>query len=577
MNTRKIDPTLLSVLDQFETEGKAGLSAQGHVLGIDSGSGTPRPPSALVFLHCNPDDDLSDLRAVGADVHQGSGTVRTATVPLVGIDFVSEDARIHRIVASRRLRLLDTACAHVHIPGFRNTSGMSGMGVVVGVVDSGIDSRHPAFAGRILRIWDQTLTGAGVPEGAFGVELSGNGLAASRDVDGHGTHVAGIAAGRDAVFGGVAPDATLVVVKTTMQDAHIAAGVRYIMRLATDLNMPAVVNISLGGHGDAHDGTDSLSMLLDGETGAGRIVCCAAGNEGNDNIHGQAMVAAGATHSMRFRVPPNAIGIAALNGWYPGASQLEVRVRTPAGFVTPFQPIITAGNPARLHTTPQGPIRVTTPAADPSNGDVNFFVELLPVTQGAAVTGGVWRLEVRNTSQAAARLDVWTLDDHSSPPVAFSGTSVSDAMKIGSPGSSRSAITVASFTTKVAWTDLNGNQQQVGLRLHDISDFSSEGPLRSLIAKPDVAAPGAMLVSALSAHSGPRPEDLVAADFLVMAGTSMATPFVTGLVALLLQRDGTLTPAAVKTLMASQSRIPNQPAGTFDPKWGLGLVDALNL
>ena len=67
MNTRKIDPTLLSVLDQFETEGKAGLSAQGHVLGIDSGSGTSRPPSALVFLHCNPADDLSDLRAVGRE------------------------------------------------------------------------------------------------------------------------------------------------------------------------------------------------------------------------------------------------------------------------------------------------------------------------------------------------------------------------------------------------------------------------------------------------------------------------------------------------------------------------------
>jgi subtilisin family serine protease len=196
-----------------------------------------------------------------------------------------------------------------------------------------------------------------------------------------------------------------------------------------------------------------------------------------------------------------------------------------------------------------------------------------------AVRGGVWQLLLRNPSPltGAALVDVWTLDDQNAPEVVFSGTSVRDSMKIGSPGSASQAITVASFTTKVVWTDIQGQPGEVGLALNDISDFSSEGPLRNNAQKPDIAAPGAMIVSALSSHSSPRQAEMINNNFLVMAGTSMATPFVTGLVALLLERDPTLDPAGVKQLLQSNAAIPGRPAGTFDPKWGHGLIDALNL
>jgi subtilisin family serine protease len=123
---------------------------------------------------------------------------------------------------------MDVAPGKVHLPAFRNASGLSGSGVVIGVVDSGIDPNHPAFAGRILRIWDQTLPGPGVPEGGYGAELTGTLLTVSRDNHGHGTHVAGIAAGAHPIFGGVAPGAELVIVKSDLQDAHIADGIRYI-------------------------------------------------------------------------------------------------------------------------------------------------------------------------------------------------------------------------------------------------------------------------------------------------------------------------------------------------------------
>lgn len=105
---------------------------------------------------------------------------------------------MHRIVPAHRLRLLmDVAGVKVGVRRFQDASGLTGEGVVVGVVDSGIEPAHPSFAGRILRIWDQTLAGRGVPEGRYGAELTGEALSLSRDTNGHGTHVAGIAASAD--------------------------------------------------------------------------------------------------------------------------------------------------------------------------------------------------------------------------------------------------------------------------------------------------------------------------------------------------------------------------------------------
>jgi subtilisin family serine protease len=124
---------------------------------------------------------------------------------------------------------------------------------------------------------------------------------------------------------------------------------------------------------------------------------------------------------------------------------------------------------------------------------------------------------------------------------------------------------------------MSGATESVGLTLNDISDFSSDGPLRNGAQKPDVAAPGAMIVSALSSKSTNDPRNLIDATHVVKAGTSMATPFVAGLVALLLERDPTLDPNRLKALLQAHSAIPQHAAGSFNPKWGFGLIDALNL
>ncbi len=575
MRYEKISAGLLVALEDYRSQGNEAIAVQMRTLGVIPGTGTRKPTRTVVFIYCDEDAQLSHLAEHGIQINQPSGAVRTAILPIESLAVLSEDPAVHRIKPSRYLKaLMDVAPDKVNLPQFKTETGLSGEGVIIGIVDSGIDAKHPAFQGRILRIWDQTLPGAGVAEGGYGIELTGINLDTSRDSDGHGTHVAGIAAGADATYGGVAPDAELLIVKSDLQDAHIADAIRYIFRVARELNRPAVVNLSLGGHADAHDGSDSLSKIIDAESGAGRIVCCAAGNEGNDNIHAQSAIARGKTATMRFRVPDGTVGIALLNGWYSGSSALEVSVRTPGGFVTPYQKIISGDNPVRLYKLPDAQVEIVTPPADPANGDCNFFVQMLGIKK-YPVKGGVWQLRVRNSSKANARLDVWTLDDAGA--AFFSGTSAKDSMKIGSPGAAKGAITVASYTTKVKWTDIDGDAQEIGFELEDISEFSSEGPLRDGTEKPDVAAPGAMIASAMSADAPFERSSMVDENFVVLAGTSMATPFVTGVVALLLQRDPTLDADKVKKILRKSSSIPNQPSETFDPKWGYGLIDALKL
>jgi subtilisin family serine protease len=167
---------------------------------------------------------------------------------------------------------------------------------------------------------------------------------------------------------------------------------------------------------------------------------------------------------------------------------------------------------------------------------------------------------------------LWTLDE-ADGAVTFRGQGIEDNCKIGSPGCAKRGITVGSYTTKISWQDQGGANQGVSLKLEDISSFSSEGPLRDDTAKPDIVAPGAMVVAAMSSGSNADGAYIVSSDMRVNAGTSMACPVISGLVALLLQKDRTLTPEKARELLYRSATVPGLPSGTFDRKWGRGLVD----
>ena len=580
MQYAKLSAGLVAILDDFQTSGAARLLIQPRSLPLAAMPGGG-PPAVRVFMRCTEDASFEHLP--GIRVHQSKGEIRTAQIPLDRLDELSEQATVFRLSPSTVLwPLLDVATPKVGVVQFKNTSGMTGRDVIVGIVDSGIDVNHAAFTGRILSIWDQTISGIGWGTTTYGTVLSGSTLGVSFDTNGHGTHVTGIAAGNDATYRGIAHEANLIIVKTDFNTTSIGDGIRYVFAEATKLGRPAVVNLSLGAHWDAHDGSDDLSALIDQESGTGRIVVAAAGNEGTDPIHSEVTIAAGATVDLPFQVAPNSTGNSppwvVLNGWYDGTGSCEVGIRTSSGDVTPWQAVIVSGSPSRNYSFPNALVQITTPppTATP-NSDHQFLIELFPGVFRPVVQGGIWRLRLHNIGTTSVRVNVWSIVPAGSADAAFQGTALTPGLRIGSPGAAAEAVTVAAYTTRNRWQDVTGVPRAVGLTIDDLADFSSPGPLRNGNPKPDVTAPGAMIVSCLSAASTPPTSDIVTTGFRVNAGTSMASPFIAGIVALLLQRDPQLKPTDIKTLLRRHSTIPGKPSGTFDVHWGFGLIEATNL
>lgn len=575
MDYDKVSAGLAAAYHRLRVDDRRGLGTLSRRLGLVGVVESSKPPRAVVFARLTDPAAARRLGKLGATLNSGYGRLRTGVVELAALPELTSVAGLERLEVARPLHpLMDVAPGRVHVPDLVRRTGTSGRGVVVGVIDTGIDAGHPAFAGRVHRIWDQTVRGDGVAEGGYGVELCAAELGRSGDTHGHGTHVAGIAAGADDRYPGIAPGATLVVVRTTLLDAHIADGVRYCFRVAAELGLPAVVNLSLGGHADPHDGTDPLSQTIDAACGPGRIVVCAAGNEGEDAIHAQLAMPAHGTRTVTF----TATHPVELNLWYPGVDECEASVAGPSGAATPWQPVLAGRSPVGTYPLPDGTVELITPGPDPVNGDHHVLASVTPRPGGrpaAPRPGAIWRLRLRARRVSAGRVDVWLLSD-ADRSEAFTGRCVADSTKVGSPGAAGSALTVAAYTTRNTWTDVDGVRRDALFPVDELCSFSSPGPRRDGVGKPDLTAPGAMLVSALSGLADLDRSFRVDARHAALAGTSMAAPFVAGLVALLLQRDPTLTPDAVRAALRSASSLPAGHA-EYDPRWGYGLIDAAKL
>jgi len=519
--------------------------------------------------------------------------------------------------------LLDTHTTATHdgsgIPPIY--AGLTGARVVVGIVDSGIDLDHGDFQDangdtRILGLWDQTSPLNDHPVGFdYGKEWTAaqidEGLATEIDQDGHGTHVAGIAAGDGSATGngqppyryvGMAPDAVIVFVKTDYWDSSLVDGVQYIMAKADSIGYPVVVNLSLGSQWGAHDGSDDFDQAMSALSGPGHIIVGSAGNETGWGIHAETPLSPTETRAVTLKVGPYTPAPLAnndeinLDGWYDGGVNISILVRVPGG-----ETVGPVARRSRAATdTPGGLVEISNAEWDPPNGDENFTIRIVDTFAIRPPAQGIWTIEFRPAtaemrgddgaggSDGAARAAPWTAVDpevdiwnwySSMWDIAFE-QGLEEAEIVGSPATADSVIAVGAYVSKIRWTALDGNNYgyvPAPIRW-DIADFSSIGPRRDGVLKPDIAAPGMGIGAALSQDYSPQTfgDTQILRDGVhgILQGTSMASPHVAGLIALVYQAYGPISVKEAMGKIAATARSDDFTGPLPNATWGFGKFHA---
>ncbi|WP_205511234.1 S8 family peptidase [Longitalea arenae] len=493
--------------------------------------------------------------------------------------------------------------------GKLNNTVYKGKGVIVAIFDSGIDWKHPDFRdpddttkSRILRIWDQTIspiTGEVSPVGmGYGVEYTREQIndeldgtptnyVRERDINGHGTHVAGTAAGNGAAlpltrkYTGMAPEADIVVIKGgngSFSNTNVINGIAYLKNLANSLGKPVVLNMSIGSQFGPHDGTREYELVVDDFTasGPGRAVVISAGNDHGSNIHNQLSLAGGAAGTVSFNVP----AVTA-----PDLFQYRVYVNNSSNISATFTAPGTGGSvTAHANQSVLGQVMGNAFNVYLSNqievGNGDRYVDVYVQRNGTNSTNpmGTWTLTLTNNTANTLSLHGWMYYRN---PAFFALTLVegNNDYLVGSPGNATSAITAAAYVGRPAWYSYGANGAYYGTtaRMDAIASFSSHGPRRDGVLKPEIAAIGQHVISAFSTNSSAAVTDIIYPGlYRKNQGTSMSAPVVTGAVALLLQANPTATVSQLRNLLFSNTTKDSltEAAGpTPNTTWGYGRLD----
>lgn len=413
--------------------------------------------------------------------------------------------------------------ASCFLPAQSGNEGLTGRGVLVAVIDSGIDLFHEDFRNedgttRILYLDDQ-VTGkayekAEIDELLRGEKTPGNFGSPSFDTSGHGTAVAGIAAGNGRASGGLyrgaAYESELIVVRLGIPDpagfprtTELMSGMDLAVRKALELGRPMAVNLSFGNTYGSHDGGGLLERYLDSLAQMGRFVfVTGAGNEGDSGGHARPVIVPGRITEVRLSVDNYETGFG-VQIWKNYEDGMRIFLRDPSGDAEFELLSIRGTDRIRIGETE---LLIYYGEPSPFNAAQEIYIEFVP--EQAYVESGIWIFRFLGKGREDTYVDLWLPSSAAlGQNTAFLEPSPETTLTI--PSTAFRPLTVGAYDSRT------------GI----YAPFSGRGDTRIYHAqKPDLAAPG---VGIMAPKSG--------GGYEAVTGTSFAAPLVAGAAALLME------------------------------------------